>query len=68
MVYPEYKQQSDEVESSKDVLAQADVNPMVGDVVKSGEDIDKAGRIPVTSRCTFILHNRTESYRIKQCK
>lgn len=56
VVYPEDKQQGDEVENCKKVLAQTDVHPVAGDVVESCEDVDKASRVPATTRCSFILH------------
>ena len=56
VVYPEDEQQCDEVENSKKVLAQADVHPMVGDVVESCEDVDKASRVPAM---TGVLHSAT---------
>lgn len=56
VVYPEDKQQGDEVENGEKVLAQTDVHPMAGDVVESCEDVDKAGRVPATTRCSFNLH------------
>lgn len=46
VIYPEDKKQRDEVENSKQVLAEADVPSMAGDVVKSCEDVNKACRIP----------------------
>lgn len=51
VVYPEDKQQRDKVENSKQILAQADVHPMVGDVVESCKDVDKASGIPAMTRC-----------------
>lgn len=52
VVYPEDEQQRDEIENSKKVLAKADVLPMVGDVVESCEDVDKASRVPATTQLT----------------
>lgn len=50
VVYSEDKQERDEIENSKKVLGQTDVRSMVCDVVKSCEDVDKASRVPVTTR------------------
>lgn len=50
VVYPEDEQQRDEIENSKKVLAKADVLSMVGDVVESCEDVDKASRVPATTQ------------------
>lgn len=56
VVYPEDKQQRDEIESSKKVLAQADVHAVVGDVVESREDVDEAGRVAARTRSSVTLH------------
>lgn len=50
VIYPEDEQQRDEVENSKNILAQMDVHPMVGDVVESCEDVDKASRVPARNK------------------
>lgn len=50
VVYPEDKQQCDEIENSKNVLAQTDVCSMVGDVVERCEDVHKASRVPATTQ------------------
>lgn len=46
VVYPKHQQQSKQVEDSKQVLGQADVQPMVSDVVQSGEDVHKPSWVP----------------------
>lgn len=51
VVDPEDQQQCDEVESSKKVLRKADVHPMACDVVENRKDVDKASRVPATTRC-----------------
>ena len=50
VVYPEDEQKRDEVESSEDVLSQTYVHTVAGDVIKSSEDVDKASRVPATTR------------------
>lgn len=54
VVYSEDKQQCDEVKNCKNILAQADVRPMVGNVVQSSEDVDKSGWVPAISQHKFI--------------
>ena len=55
IVYPEDKQQGDEVESSEEVLRQTDVDAVAGDVVQRCEDVDKPSRVPTTQTQTDRL-------------
>lgn len=65
VVYPEDEQQCDEVENSKNVLAQMDVHPMVGDIVESCEDVHKASRVPATTGANYplFLHGKLHGWR-----
>lgn len=55
MVYPEDKQQGDEVENGKEVLGQTDVGAMAGDVVQSCEDVDKSRWVPTNTNIDTIF-------------
>ena len=52
IVYPEDKQQGDEVESSEEVLGQTDVDAVAGDVVQRREDVDEPSRVPANDTNT----------------